>query len=311
MLKCKECGREFADGELFCSEDGSRLIKKPESIPESQVQPVPLTTTDALLERVAIFLEDGEWERADEYCERVLDIDPKNAKAYIGKLCAELKIKDEADLANHTKPVDNLSHYKKALRFADTGYRVKLEGYNQAINRTLTDPRDGQVYRTVKIGNQIWMAQNLNYNVPGSKCYNDDPENAKKYGRLYDWEAAKKAVPLGWHLPSDDEWQVLVIFGGGFDVAGTKLKATNGWDSNNWDKISGNGTDDYGFSALPGGCFCVGYGFLKVGKIGYWWSTMSDGAGGVWRRAILHDFSGVSYGVGDAKNLFSIRCLKD
>ena len=181
----------------------------------------------------------------------------------------------------------------------------------QPSENTFTDPRDSQVYRTVKIGNQTWMTQNLNYNASGSKCYNDNPENAKKYGRLYDWETAKKAVPLGWHLPSDDEWQVLVIFGGGFDVAVTKLKVTNGWDSNNWDKISGNGTDDYGFSALPGGCFCVGYGFLKVGKIGYWWSTMSDGADGVWRRAILHDFSGVSYGLGDAKNLFSIRCLKD
>ncbi|MCL2282557.1 MAG: fibrobacter succinogenes major paralogous domain-containing protein [Fibromonadales bacterium] len=214
MLKCKECGREFADGELFCSEDGSRLIKP-------------------------IF--------------------------------------------------------------------------------TFTDPRDGQVYRTVKIGNQIWMAQNLNYDIKSffgskSRCYGDNPEYAERYGRLYNWETAKKAVPLGWHLPSAEEWQTLVDFVGGDEIAGTKLKATNGWSFNDWDKISGNGTDDYGFSALPGGCFYSDSedGFWNIGQIGYWWSSMSDGAGGVWRRAILHDFSSVSWGRDDVKkNLFSIRCLKD
>ncbi|MCL2284307.1 MAG: fibrobacter succinogenes major paralogous domain-containing protein [Fibromonadales bacterium] len=296
MLKCKECGREFADNELFCSEDGSRLIKKLESIPEPQVQPVPLAATDALLKRVAIFLEDGEWERADEYCERVLDIDPENAKAYIGKLCAELKIKDEADLANHTKPVDNLPHYKKALRFADTGYRVKLEGYN---NNTFADPRDGQVYRTVKIGNQIWMAQNLNYNAPGCKCYDNDPKNAEKYGRLYNWEIAKNVAPPGWHLPSDAEWHTLVDFIGGGE--GTKLKAKNGWD----------GTDDYGFSALPGG-FCNSDGrFYDVGDYGRWWSATEDDAGDAWGRYMGSYGSDVYLYNFFKSYLFSVRLLKD
>jgi len=80
---------------------------------------------------------------------------------------------------------------------------------------TFTDPRDGKVYRTVKIGNQVWMAENLNYDAPGSKCYNNNPANAEKYGRLYDWETAKKVCPAGWHLPSNDEWKVLVDFVGG------------------------------------------------------------------------------------------------
>jgi flagellar biosynthesis GTPase FlhF len=95
--------------------------------------------TDALLKRIFIFLEDGEWKQANEYCERVLDTDPENAKAYIGKLCAELKIKSETDLQNCKKPLDNSQNYQKALRFADTNYRTKVFGYNQAIKERVQE----------------------------------------------------------------------------------------------------------------------------------------------------------------------------
>jgi uncharacterized protein (TIGR02145 family) len=105
---------------------------------------------------------------------------------------------------------------------------------------TFTDPRDGKVYRTVRIGNQVWMAENLNYDAEGSKCYNNDPANRQKYGWLYDWETAKAVCPDGWHLPSDAEWQELVDFAGGDRVAGRRLKARDGWDN-------GNGIDDLGF----------------------------------------------------------------
>ena len=99
-------------------------IKEPEE---------PHSNIDNLLEFVFIFLEEGDFKRANEYCERVLSKDSKNAKAYIGKLCAELNIQKEADLANHKEPLENISNYKTALSFADSNYRVKLTGYNQTI----------------------------------------------------------------------------------------------------------------------------------------------------------------------------------
>jgi hypothetical protein len=117
---------------------------------------------------------------------------------------------------------------------------------------TFTDPRDNKTYKTVKIVSQTWMAENLNYAASGSKCYDDKPENCKKYGRLYDWDAAMRVCPYGWHLPSDYEWDVLMAAVDGTERAGEKLKAKSGWN-NSYQGKSGNGTDQYGFSALPGG----------------------------------------------------------
>jgi hypothetical protein len=79
----------------------------------------------------------------------------------------------------------------------------------------MVDSRDGQTYKTVTIGTQIWMAENLNYETTNSYCYDDDPSNCSKYGRLYTWAAATKACPIGWHLPSDDEWNTLFTAVGG------------------------------------------------------------------------------------------------
>ena len=74
----------------------------------------------------------------------------------------------------------------------------------------MTDPRDGQTYQTVTLGNQTWLAQNLNYETDNNSwCYDDDPENCETYGRLYDWEAAMSACPDGWHLASDEDWTTL------------------------------------------------------------------------------------------------------
>jgi len=117
--------------------------------------------------------------------------------------------------------------------------------------------------KTVKIGNQTWMAENLNIKTGNSWCYNEDNSYCYKYGRLYDWETAIKACPKGWHLPSNQEWDDLVDAAGGRGVAGMKLKARNGWDNN------GNGTDNYGFSALPGGSF----GSSRPGSAGFWWTA--------------------------------------
>ncbi len=164
----------------------------------------------------------------------------------------------------------------------------------------------GQTYKTVVIGEQTWMAENLNYN-PGtgnSTCYDNQPSNCTAYGRLYNWATAMGVCPTGWHLPSDAEWTTLTDYAGGSSTAGTKLKATTGWYSN-------SGTDTYGFSALPGGYgYSDGY-FYFAGSRGYWWSATEYNSYGAWRRDMLYYYSFVGRGNSDKSYLFSVRCLKD
>jgi uncharacterized protein (TIGR02145 family) len=136
------------------------------------------------------------------------------------------------------------------------------------------DARDGQQYRTVKIGKRTWMAENLNYDADRSWCYGEDESNyaksnCAKYGRLYDWKTATRACMAGWHLPTFKEWVDLVVEAG-HSTAGKKLKAKSGW-ATRW----GNGTDDYGFSALPGGEDRWS-GFEEVGSHGHWWTATED-----------------------------------
>jgi len=166
-----------------------------------------------------------------------------------------------------------------------------------------TDPRDGKKYRTVKIGDQVWMAENLNYDARGSKWYNNDPANAKKYGRFYDWETAIKACPKGWHLPSDDEWETLINFVGGSSTAGKYLKAKSGWDNND------NGTDTYGFAALPGG-FARDLIYF-VGEAGYWWSATEYTASRAYYRHMIYEDERVLRDDGDKSVLHSVRCVQD
>jgi uncharacterized protein (TIGR02145 family) len=164
---------------------------------------------------------------------------------------------------------------------------------------TFTDARDGQTYKTVKIGKQTWMAQNLNYKTDSSWCYQNSADSCKKYGRLYNWDAALKACPDGYHLPSREEWDNLGKAIADEDLkkeietdrdnwvhwlgAAKTLKSKSGWNWNKPDNKSGNGTDRFGFSALPGGerdyCDLREYStgrldrFSGAGYIGFFWTT--------------------------------------
>jgi len=210
---------------------------------------------------------------------------------------------------------------------------------------SIKDSRDGKTYKTVKIGEQVWMAENLNYAAKGSKCGGTDVQtqevaeteetdsytieyylvveentvNCDKYGRLYNWETAMKACPSGWHLPSKDEWQILVNLAGG-EGAGKKLNATSGWNDyevgwgDGMNKTSRNGEDAFGFSALPGG---YGYSrsgvFQYVGSHGYWWSSTEESSSGGaygWTSGVYgaNEFSSNP----ESKSFFfSIRCIQN
>ena len=142
------------------------------------------------------------------------------------------------------------------------------------------DERDGTVYKMVTIGDQVWMAENLKYEVDSSFCFMDKPINCSEFGRLYTWNAAKDVCPDGWHLPAYAEFETLISTVGGEDVAGKMLKSKDGWLDGLFDDlyISGNGTDAYGFYALPAGkrrasAGCDGFGNC----VGFWSSTEIKG----------------------------------
>ena len=208
------------------------------------------------------------------------------------------------------------------------------------LTGTFTDTRDGKTYKTVKIGEQVWMAENLAYlpkvNVPDGKSrYEDtvpvfyvydyhgtDVVEAKSnynyitYGVLYNYVAALEACPEGWHLPAGGEWEQLAQFISdtkgpyastyiSFENIGGHLKATSEWIYHR----TGGGTDDFGFSALPGAQYGPGYVkdkmvFGGIGDSGYWWSTTKS-----WNMYFFYKtLQGTSLDKGAAQ---SIRCVRN
>jgi uncharacterized protein (TIGR02145 family) len=170
---------------------------------------------------------------------------------------------------------------------------------------TFKDSRDGKTYKTVKMGGKTWMAENLNYAAEESACGDDNDANCAKYGRMYNWETAQKACPADYHLPSDNEWEALVNYAGGYEKAGKKLKSKAGWDEN------GNGTDDFGWSALPGG---YGYSDGSVdyaGGSGRWWSASVYGADDAWIRIMHYNNDYVDRGTFFKSGLVSVRCVQN
>lgn len=185
----------------------------------------------------------------------------------------------------------------------------------------------------VKIGNQVWMAENLNVEqfrngdpIPHAQtdeewqrageerkpawCYYDnDPANGRKYGKLYNWYAAtdpRGLAPEGWRIPSDEDWNELVSYLGERQVAGKKLKSRSGWAKN------GNGTNESGFSGLPGGARIATGNFSGIGEGAYWWSSTDyDSQMFIWTRVVEHGNDRVTRGSTHMATGFSVRCLRD
>ena len=184
--------------------------------------------------------------------------------------------------------------------------------YDPATN-TLKDLRDGKTYKTVKIGNQVWMAENLNYETNNSFCYNEAAEYCAKYGRLYQWATAVDACPTGWHLPASAEFDTLFKAVGGSKKAGMMLKSNSGWNDfdplvGGWNE-SGNGTDDYSFTALPGG-YRLGDDFRRENFSAYFWSSTENNADDAFYMDLDYDNDSASVEIYYKVAGFSIRCLK-
>lgn len=191
-------------------------------------------------------------------------------------------------------------------------------------------------FKEIKIGNQIWMPENLNVDkfrngdpvlqiitddewqksaedmIAGWCYYDNEPGNGKLYGKLYNWYAVndpRGLAPKGWHIASKDEWAQLIKFLGGGNSAGKKLKNTIGWD--NYKEKTGNGNNESGFAAVPGGFRHLRGKFWYAGQSGFWWSSTEKLSYSAWSREITYRSNAMSL-YDDEKNRFlSVRCIKD
>lgn len=232
-----------------------------------------------------------------------------------------------------TDAVDSLVYSWQGRRFLRDTVSQSRSGMVREFDTTwnanivygyLTDTRDGQTYRTVTIGSRTWMAENLNFMVDNSWCFQNDAELCPMFGRLYTWPVAmgldssykienssgallhQGICPSGWHVPSDAEWDTLANDVGGADLAGWKLKSMSGWGD------PGNGTDAYGFRALPAGRLENDSDFVCLGGVTHFWSSSERvaGASWAWRRDMSGGLDDLSrYSVSE-KLGHSVRCLK-
>ena len=210
---------------------------------------------------------------------------------------------------------------------------------NQTIGKpgpNITDS-EGNTYKTVFIGTQQWMAENLKVskysdgttipnitdntqwqnNTTGASWayYNNDAANNAKYGKLYNWYAVSKTTngnknvcPTGWHVPTDVEWTVLTDYLGGASVAGGKLKEAG---TTNWNSPNTDATNMSLFTGLPGGYRYNDGNYKDIGIFGIWWSSSEYSTSNVWYLALNSFYGGANRNNDDERGGFSVRCLRD
>jgi len=210
--------------------------------------------------------------------------------------------------------------------------KTTAEFNSSVIYGTMTD-QDGNVYKTVTIGTQTWMAENLRttkYNdgtdiplVTDDKEWYDlttgaysnynntnNIDTIATYGRLYNWYAVNtgKLAPKGWHIPTDAEWATLLTYLGSENVAGGKLKETG---TKHWNSPNIAATNETGFTALPGGLRSSNGSFTNIGNYGFWWSATENSNIYAWNRIMYNISSNVGINYNNKKFGFSVRCVKD
>ena len=215
---------------------------------------------------------------------------------------------------NNYKNVAYLAVEPKSLGFSIRCIEDMSVTPSSVVVDSMTDSRDGQTYRTVKIGEQVWMAEDLNYKADSSWCYDDKSENCKKYGRLYTWYAAKKSCAIGWHLPSEGEFEILlkavgeqgnIVEFGGSKTAGKVIKSKTGWNE------KGGGIDSYSFSALPAGVRVYNEQFSLEGQNTGFWSSTENYTGYAFLIHLDYHTDGAHLYHSIEYNGYSVRCVKD
>lgn len=184
---------------------------------------------------------------------------------------------------------------------------VKSPMVYRIVQGTMIDSRDGQTYKTVKIVDQVWMAENLKYKMENSLCFDKKESNCNEFGRLYMWADAMKACPAGWHLPSQAEWKSLLSTVAG--ETGNKLKAVSSW-------LYDDGTDDVSFSAIPTG-YCVYYerkgdwSCNSERAWAYFWGSQEFGRDNAQTMELYFDSDYAKMYTESKSNAYAVRCLKD
>ena len=277
----------------------------------------------------------------------------ENGILHLGTVISQTMNKAELEFSGTEpaagKPMQKVKASTTALGY-NQGDQLLFKGYsgdlctvvtlkptgNTVVNFNFVECRDadGYNYPVVQIGDQVWMAENLKTTryrngdpITEQWAYNDDANNAAKYGRLYTWYAATDSrgiAPAGWHVPTDAEWTILenYLIANGYNYDGTTtgnkiakaLAATTDW--NTYTETGAPGADltknnSSGFTALPGGNRLKDGTFGNIGYYGNWWSSTELYTSSAWYRYLIYDGYGLYRGDRTKSYGFSVRCLRD
>jgi uncharacterized protein (TIGR02145 family) len=185
---------------------------------------------------------------------------------------------------------------------------VKSEYVTIYQNNTFTDSRDSKTYKSLTLGNDEWMVENLRF-IPtsGSYVYTNISNYENVFGRVYDWATAQTIAPQGWHLPSDSEFTALIKYLGGNTVAGSKMKSGG---CALWESPNKGATNISGFNALPAGGRYSG-NFTNIYTSAFFWTSTSSDAADAWSYALYYDETATSRNAEPKVQCMSVRCIKD
>ena len=321
----------LVDDEVMLCKDGKWLdlgtaYETSDSVPNC-TQKRDGKTAFILDEFLALVCTDGKWKEDDEVEEIVVKPETKSSSS--GKSDGESSSSDHVETSS--------SSSSKEVKSSSSSGKVFPE-YNVEFIGSFKDNRDGRIYKTVKIGNQVWFAENLNYDDGLGMCPMKNAENCEKYGRLYNFESDEKEFsslsalcPDGWHIPDSLDWIELISYvsaNNGEEPVGVSLKASTGWFSEGDSVlIEGNGkigpfgtvdsirvgatrgTNRFGFSALPAGS-CWDDGSCYVGDdTRFFFMKRLEIRGGSYRLAF--DKDNMVYSQDGAFGWVSVRCLQN